>query len=194
MAQSPRWKTALHISLLAGVCAAAWYLAARQVQARQVPAQQIVDHVEVPRLLGTWYEISRLPNFFQSEDWIGARDHYEPGENGQLKVFYKYYDKHFDQPEKVMEARMWRDARDEPSGKFKIQFFWPIVADYWIIDLGPNYEYLVVGYPNREMLWIMSRTPELDDTSYAQILARLEAQHYDTSKLIKIPHRRPDSD
>jgi apolipoprotein D and lipocalin family protein len=64
-----------------------------------------------------------------------------------------------------------------------VTFFWPFFGDYWIIDLGPNYEYAVIGEPSRKYLWILSRTPKVDDALYAELTSRLAGKGYDESKL-----------
>jgi len=71
------------------------------------------------------------------------------------------------------------------NAKLKVSFFWPFSGAYWIIDLGKNYEYAVVGHPDRKYLWILSRTKKMDGALYEEILNRLRAEEYDTSKLIK---------
>jgi len=69
--------------------------------------------------------------------------------------------------------------------KLKVTFFWPLYGDYWILDLGPNYEYAVVGEPGRRYLWILSRTPQIDDALYKGLLAKMSAQGFDTGRMIK---------
>jgi apolipoprotein D and lipocalin family protein len=69
------------------------------------------------------------------------------------------------------------------NSKLKVQFFWPFKGKYWIIDLAEDYSYAVVGHPNREYLWILSRTPSLDKKTYEAILSRLENKNFDLSKL-----------
>lgn len=176
------------VSILSTSIMALFYFKGKQAQAQT--AQKIVEHVDVQKLLGSWYEISRLPNLFQSEDWIGARDHYEMTETGHLRVRYRYHVKSFDAPEKEFLAKMWRNPEDMPTGRFQYQAFWPITVDYWVIDLDPDYQYMVIGYPNRSMVWVMSRSPSLDETLYEEILLRLKAQGYDISKLIRVPQRK----
>jgi apolipoprotein D and lipocalin family protein len=73
----------------------------------------------------------------------------------------------------------------ETNAKLKVSFFWPFSGDYWIIDLGENYEYAVVGHPSRKYLWILSRTPQMDEVLYQRILENLRKQSYDVSKLIR---------
>jgi apolipoprotein D and lipocalin family protein len=72
----------------------------------------------------------------------------------------------------------------ETNARIKVQFFWPFSGDYWIIQLGEQYEYAVVGHPDRKTLWILSRTPEMQPEVYERILVRLEQQGYDPSRLI----------
>jgi apolipoprotein D and lipocalin family protein len=71
------------------------------------------------------------------------------------------------------------------NAKLKVSFCWPFAGDYWIIDLGSNYEYAVVGHPKRNYLWILSRTPRMDPTVYEKILERLKQQRYDLTPLRK---------
>jgi apolipoprotein D and lipocalin family protein len=81
----------------------------------------------------------------------------------------------------------------ETHAKLKASFFWPFSGDYWIIDLGENYDYAVVGHPNRKYLWILSRTPQMEESLYQSILERLRNQSYDLSKLIYTAPSNPPS-
>lgn len=75
------------------------------------------------------------------------------------------------------------------GAKWQVQFIWPFKADYWIIDVCENYGYAVVGQPSRERLWILSRSPVMDETTYAEICRRLRLSGYDPSKLERTPQR-----
>ena len=70
------------------------------------------------------------------------------------------------------------------NAKLRVRFFWPFSGRYWIIDLGPSYEYAVVGEPDRDYLWILSRTPALEPAVYQGILERVTQKGYDPSRLI----------
>jgi len=85
---------------------------------------------------------------------------------------------------KLTQASGWAKVVDQKTGsKLKVTFFWPFFGDYWIIDVGLNYEYAVVGEPSRKYLWILSRTAKMDDRIYAEITSRLAAKGYDAGKL-----------
>lgn len=71
------------------------------------------------------------------------------------------------------------------NAKLEVSFFRPFWGAYWIIELGADYEYSVVGHPGRDYLWILSRTRTMDPAVYGEIVRRLEAQGYETSRLVK---------
>jgi len=73
--------------------------------------------------------------------------------------------------------------KNSGNAKLKVQFFWPLRAKYWIIDLADDYSYAVVSNPNKKYLWILSRTPKMNDSIYQQILSRLKEKGFDLSEL-----------
>ncbi len=73
----------------------------------------------------------------------------------------------------------------DSNAKLKVSFFGPFWGPYWIIDLDPDYGWAVVGVPSRKYLWILSRTPQMDEEIYSGILERLVDQGYDPSRLNK---------
>jgi apolipoprotein D and lipocalin family protein len=77
----------------------------------------------------------------------------------------------------------------QTNAKLKVSFFWIFYAPYWIIDLDENYQYAVIGEPDREYLWILSRSPEMDDAQYQKILRRIETLGYNPAKLEKTPQK-----
>ncbi|NMB82925.1 MAG: lipocalin family protein, partial [Ignavibacteria bacterium] len=72
------------------------------------------------------------------------------------------------------------------NSKLRVQFFWPFRGDYWVIELDKeNYQYAVVGTPSRKYMWILSRTPKMDEQIYNSILQQASEKGFDVSKLIK---------
>ena len=88
------------------------------------------------------------------------------------------------------KGRAWVAAPPD-TARLKVTFFWPFRVDYWIIDLGEKYDFAVVGTPDREYLWILSRTPFLTTDTYTGILLRLEQQVFDPAKLRMTSHNPP---
>ena len=150
---------------------------------KQVPPLRVVSHVDLRTYTGTWYEIARYPTRFQ-EGCVGSRATYTLREDGDIAVLNQCHIGSLDGEISSAKGKGWV-IDPGTNAKLKVSFFWPFSGDYWIIDLGENYDYAVVGHPSREYLWVLSRTPRMDEGLYNQILGRLKDQHYDVSKLVK---------
>lgn len=149
----------------------------------QLPSLDAVPDVELERYLGTWYEIASYPQRFQ-EGCTSTTATYTLRSDGEINVLNKCRKGGLDGPEDVAEGRA-RVVDRTTNAKLEVSFFGPFWGDYWIIDLGPDYEYAVVGHPSRDYLWILSRTPTLDETTYDGILSRLEQKGYPLEPLRK---------
>ena len=147
------------------------------------PELKTVDTVDVTRYMGTWYEIASIPAWFQ-KGLVGVKANYSLNEDGTVNVANSGYRDTLNGKEEFAYAKGWVPDKNIPS-KLKVQFFWPFEADYWIIDLGKDYEYAVVGEPSRKFLWILSRKPIMDDNIYNQIIDKLTRQNYSVSLLVK---------
>lgn len=148
--------------------------------ARHLPELKTVPKVEISRYLGTWYEIASFPQWFQ-KDCAATTATYTLRPDGQIDVLNACRKGGLDGPPEQARGRAY--AVDETATKLKVTFFWPFYGDYWVIDLAPDYSYAVVGHPSRDYLWILSRTPRLDQATYDGILTRLTGQGYDLSRL-----------
>lgn len=149
----------------------------------QLPPLEAVPQVELERYLGTWYEIASYPQRYQ-EGCTGTTATYTLRSDGEIDVLNKCRKGGLDGPEDVAEGRA-RIVDRKSNAKLEVSFFWPFWGDYWIIDLGPDYDYAVVGHPSRDYLWILSRTPTLDDDTYNAILRRIDEKGYPLGRLQK---------
>jgi apolipoprotein D and lipocalin family protein len=141
---------------------------------------QTVPNVDLGRYIGRWYEIAKYPNRFERKCDRNVTAVYSIRPDGKISVVNACTTR-----EGVLtESRGWAKVADPKTGaKLRVTFFWPFFGDYWIIELGPNYEYAVIGEPNRKYLWILSREPKMDDKLYAELAGRLAAKGYDASRL-----------
>jgi len=139
--------------------------------------------VDLKRYIGTWYEIARFPNSFQ-EGCVGTSATYTLREDGKINVLNQCWRGTLNGEISSAKGTAWV-VDEKTNAKLKVSFFWPFSGHYWIIDLGENYEYAVVGHPDRKYLWILSRSLEMDEELYNRIIERLKLQLYDTSRLMK---------
>lgn len=139
--------------------------------------------VDLNRYLGEWYEIARYPNRFQN-DCPASKATYTLRPDGRIAVVNECWDADYHQVLRAVRGTA-RVVAPESNAKLKVTFFWPFAGDYWIIDLGKDYQYAVVGHPERKYLWILGREQTMDETLYHEILGRLAEQEYDPGKLIR---------
>lgn len=140
-----------------------------------LPPLQTVAQVDLNRYLGLWYEIGRYPNSFQ-KDCLGSTAMYTARPDGKIDVLNSCRDAQ-DGSLREAEGRAWV-IDNTGNARLKVSFFWPFRGDYWIIDLGREYEYAVVGTPNRRYLWILSRTQEMHSDILEKILQNVEKQGF----------------
>ncbi len=145
------------------------------------PPLNTVAHVDLARYSGKWYEIARYPNRFERKCDRDVTAEYAPKPNGDISVTNTCTEK----DGKTTASHGTAVVTDPASNaRLKVTFFWPFYGKYWIIDLDPQYRFAVVGEPDRDYLWILSRTPSLDRSTYDEILLRIADHGYDTSKLV----------
>ena len=172
-----RLRPALLLALLLAACGGAG------AGAPKLPPLRTVEHVDLDRYLGTWFEVASFPQRFQ-KGCTATQANYSLRPDGDIAVRNRCNKGGLDGPVSSAEGRA-RVVDEKTNAKLEVSFFWPFWGDYWVIDLGPNYEFAVVGHPSRDYLWILSRTPTLPAATYDAILARIGAQGYDLSRLQK---------
>ncbi|MFA7418326.1 MAG: lipocalin family protein [Melioribacteraceae bacterium] len=144
------------------------------------PPLDTVDKVDIQRYLGKWYEIANLPNSFQKGCSCSSAE-YSLIDSTTIRV-----------TNKCMKEGELDDVNGKAfvvegtgNSRLKVQFFWPFRGDYWIIDLDKeNYSYAVVGTPSRKYLWILSRTPKMEDSVYNSLIEKCKTKGFDVSKVV----------
>ena len=145
-----------------------------------------VDKVDLSRFMGDWYVIASIPTFIEKEAY-NAVESYRLEEDGTVATTFRFNKGGFDGPEKVYNPRGF--IRDKKSNAvWGMQFVWPFKAEYRIIFLTDDYTQTVIGRSKRDYVWIMARNDSIPSADYGKILAFLQDQGYDISKLRRVPH------
>jgi len=154
-----------------------------------------VASVNVPRYMGTWYEIAKYPNWFQRKCVSNTSAQYSTQPDGTVRVQNRCTQEDGKVSEAIGQARQ---IGASTSPKLEVRFapewlsFLPFVwGNYWVIDLDPDYQLVAVSEPKREYLWVLSRTPEVPAKAYEELLARLEKKGFDLKKLEKSKQTKP---
>ena len=161
------------------------------LKARDLPLDT-VSHVDLKEYTGKWYEIARFEQKFQ-KDCTAVTATYSLRKDGDIDVVNTCRKNSPTGEQKVAKAKAWVTDKHS-NAKLKVQFFLrglklPFFAgNYWILELGKNYEYAIIGDPSRKYLWFLSRTNSINDSLYQELIDKAEDMHFDTSKLIKTLH------
>lgn len=147
-----------------------------------LPPLTTVPTVDLMRYMGVWYEIARIDHSFQ-KGCIKSSATYTLLPDGEVEVINRCVNEK-DGRLREAKGRAW-SVDPKSNARLKVTFFWPFRGDYWIIDLGKEYEYAVVGAPNRQYLWILARQPVLGDAIYKGILEKLTTQGFAVEQLIR---------
>lgn len=164
---------------------------AQATPAAALQAVKTIPSIDVARYLGTWYEIAKFPNWFQRKCLSGTNANYQLKEDGNVKVTNRCKVEGGEMAQAIGTARQIGGAtspklevRFAPDWLAILPFVW---GDYWVIDLDPQYQLAAVSDPRREYLWILSRTPKVNQKSYDDLLQRLVAQQFDLTQLSLTP-------
>jgi apolipoprotein D and lipocalin family protein len=157
------------------------------IAAAALPTQ---DWVDLTRYAGRWYEIARLPNRFQQQCAGDVQATYSLRPDGRVTVVNECRR----QDGSTIRAEGLARRADEkgPASRLKVRFapawlsFLPAVwGDYWILELDRDYRHVVVGDPSRKYLWILSRSPRLDEATHASLVDAARRLGFDTARLVR---------
>ncbi|MFT4939513.1 MAG: apolipoprotein D and lipocalin family protein [Paraglaciecola sp.] len=146
-----------------------------------------VNNFELPRYLGKWYEIARLDHSFERGlEQVSAT--YSLQDDGGVKVINRGFSP---------AEQEWQEAQgkayfvgDPDKGHLKVSFFGPFYASYVIFLLDTNaYEYAMITGPDREYLWILSRSAKLTAEILESLVLHAKKMGFETDKLIYVNHQ-----
>lgn len=141
---------------------------------------EVAPHVDLQRFQGTWFEIAKLPRSTQA-DCTATTARYTLGADGDLVLQNEC---HLGQPSGPLKTHAMRAKVGDASEPAKLSLdIGGFYGEYWILEVGDDYEYAVVGTPSRASLWILARTRSLDPGTMRGIVDRATAKKFDASRL-----------
>ena len=152
------------------------------------PPKSTVASVDVERFSGTWYEVASIPQFF-SVGLVNTTATYSLQPDGSIKVVNsgRYFTK--DGPLSTITGSAV--ALDSTNSKLNVSFAGaPSTTgpgNYWIVDLDPAYQWVIVSDPAGATGFLLTRTPEISPTLRAELLARAAAKGVDVDRMVTTP-------
>lgn len=136
-----------------------------------------VKAVDLNRYMGTWYEIARFDHRFE-RNMEQCTATYTLRDNGMIRVMNR-----------GKRNGKWRLTEGkakttDQAGVLRVSFFGPFYSDYRVMMLAPDYSYVLVGGSDDDYLWILSRTPQLQESTCTQIVNEAKRRGYQTDNLI----------
>jgi apolipoprotein D and lipocalin family protein len=159
---------------------------------QSVPESPIptVERLDLERFMGDWYVIANIPTFLE-KGAHNAVESYELLPERRVATRFRFRDGAFGGPLKVYNPTGF--VRDDSNAVWGMQFLWPIRAEYRVIFLDEDYRRTIIGRTRRDYVWLMARTPELDEAEYAEMVQAVADAGYDISRLERVPQRWPET-
>lgn len=164
-----------------------------------VPAMQrslpVVQSLDIERYAGRWYEIARLPNSFQRKCVADVTADYVVEADGNLSVRNTCLRRDGEVDVAVGEARRTRNAPSPDAGMLEVRFAprwlsWlaAVWGDYYVMAIDPDYRLALIGTPDREYLWLLSRSPSVADDTVQLWLGKAAALGFPVERVARTAH------
>ena len=144
-----------------------------------------VKELDLNRYLGTWYEIARFPHSFE-KNLVGVTATYGLRKDGKIEVLNQGFKNTLDGEQSKAVGKAKIPDKSEP-GKLKVSFFWIFYADYFVLQLDKNYQYVMIGSSSDKYFWILSRTPQMESANYEMLMQNARKRGYNLDNLYKVP-------
>lgn len=173
-------------SSVVGMAMGLLLMASRLSAAQAVTA---VPQLDLNQFTGTWYEIARYPNKRQKHCTGDAFELITPAFKPKRLLIVT----------SCLTANGFTEVRNATaksqdksgSGRLKVSYTWPFSTKYWVLALGPDYSWCLVGTPNRKGLWVLSRTAVMKPEVLTEIEGKAAAEGFATDKLVRTPQHVP---
>ena len=148
---------------------------------------ETVPTVDLERFAGKWFVIESIGTGAE-EGAHDAIEIYRLREDGRIDIDFRFKQGSFDGPTESIPQLGWVHNK-ETGSEWRVRPIWPLSLAYLILELGPDYDYTVVGHPSKRWVWVLSRKPTLEDGTLEAIRGRLASVGYDVERMQRVPQR-----
>lgn len=145
----------------------------------------LAPSVDLSRFMGRWYVIANIP-YYGERGYVGSYVEYALRPDGDIDDFFVGRKGGFAAAEDKKTLKDWV-VKDSNNARWRASPFWPVSFAYLILYVDPYYQYALIGYPGKGLGWIFARSPEIREDTYRELLARFDAQGYDTTRFRRVP-------
>jgi apolipoprotein D and lipocalin family protein len=151
---------------------------------------QTLASLDLPRYMGHWYNIAHIP-YFAERGVVASYSEWTLRPDGLIDDVYGGRKHSFDAPE---TRDNFVDTVEPGTGnaRWSVRIWGPITVTQMTLYVDPEYQYTILGWGDKSLAWIFSRTPDVDAKTYAELLGRLDQMGYDTSRVLRVPQKPAD--
>lgn len=156
---------------------------------QSVPENTIptVSKVDLQRFMGDWYVIANIPTFIE-KGAHNAVESYEFLDATTVKTTFRFHQDSFDGPVKVYHPTGFV-VDSQSNAHWAMQFIWPFKSEYRIVYLDETYQHTIIGRSKRDYLWIMARSPNIEQSTYEKLVSKSVELGYDINKIQRVPQQ-----
>jgi apolipoprotein D and lipocalin family protein len=144
-----------------------------------------VSYVNLNQFMGNWYVIACIPTIIET-DAYNAIESYELKQDGSINTTFIFREGRFNGPKKHYNPKGFV-IENTGNAVWGMQFIWPFKSEYIIAYLDKNYTRTIIARNARDYVWIMARTPFINDSQYQELIKSVADLGYDVTKLRKMP-------
>ena len=150
----------------------------------QTMSPEPTDAIDLSRFMGAWHVIAHVP-YFGERGHVASRDEYKLRADGKIAVHYVYQEG-FSEPVKTLDSKA--TVKDGSGNRrWTTWFFGIIPTKFNILEVAPDYSWALINYPGRDLAWVFSRTADMGDAQYAELVEKMGGHGVDTGKLVRVP-------
>jgi apolipoprotein D and lipocalin family protein len=149
------------------------------------PPIRTAPHVDLERFMGDWYVIANRPTPIERGAY-NAVESYRMNDDWTIATTFTFNKGAVDGPVRKYTPRGFVRDR-QTNAVWGMRFIWPIKADYRIVYVSEKYDRTIIGRQARDYVWIMARTPLLEESEYQALLGIVAREGYDISQVRRVP-------
>jgi len=154
---------------------------------QSLPPVKPVSYVNLNQFMGDWYVIACIPTLIEAEAY-SAIESYQLEKDGTINTTFVFRKGGFDGPEKRYNPHGFV-VENTGNSVWGMQFVWPFKSEFIITYLDKDYTSTIIARNARDYVWIMARTPFINDSRYQELTKIVANLGYDISKLRNVPHQ-----
>ncbi|WP_027214118.1 lipocalin family protein [Burkholderia sp. WSM2232] len=143
--------------------------------------------LDLARYMGRWYVIANTP-FLSEHDYVGDYDEWTLRADGTIEDKYLGRRHDFDQPVSGSQF-VAKVMPGTGNTKWRVGLIWPFEVVVVTAYVDPDYRYTIRCMADGNMVWMLARDPEIDQTTYKEMLDRLGAMGFNTGRMRRVPQK-----